>query len=118
MWTERERYIEHFNEIQDYLEYMDNFHDYRIGNLNFKDGEAEITVEEYIPNSHISETAGLIWNFKFKNIEEFEINSDCVLQWWIAEINLENKEFVFECTNGCIAIKAAQVKLGIPSQKS
>ena len=117
MWTERERYIEDFNEIQDYLDIMDNFHDYRIGNLYFKDREAEITVEEYIPNPHISETAGLVWNFKFKNVEESEMNIDCVLQFWITEINLENNKFVFECTNGCISIKAEQVKLGVPCPK-
>jgi hypothetical protein len=118
MWTEREKYIECFNEIQDYLETMDNFHDYRIGHLHYAERKATITVEEYIPNSHISKTAGLIWDFEFKNVEEFKIDNDCVLQGWITEINLENKEFVFGCTNGYIVIKAEQVKLGVPTPKA
>ena len=118
MWTERERYIECVDEIKDYLESIDNFHDYRIGHLHYADREATITVEEYIPNSRISKTTGLIWDFEFKNVEVFKIDSDCVLQDWITEINLENNEFVFGCTNGYIVIKAEQVKLGLPTRKS
>lgn len=117
MWTEREMYIKDFDEIREYLVSKDNFHDFRVGNLHYADKEATIMIEEDVPNPHASKTVALVWDFSFQNIEQIEIDMDCVLGSWITEINVENNEFVFNCTNGCVAIKAEQAKVGVPAKR-
>ena len=114
MLTERERYITSIDEMNDYLESIDAFHDYRIGNIHYAGTEATITVEEIIPASHISESTGLVWAFEFENIKTIQIDSDCVLGFFIFEIRIENNSIIFDCTNGCIVINAEKIRLGIP----
>lgn len=116
MWTERERYITSFDEINDYIEKVDFFHDHRIGNVEYDGKVAKITVEEIVPDKHISESAGSIWDFTITGIESYQMNCDCAFTWFLNEVTIEDGELVFNCTNGYVSIKAKEIKLGIPSQ--
>ena len=42
MWTERERYIDSFDGIREYLQEIDYFHDHRIGNIRHDGLESKI----------------------------------------------------------------------------
>ena len=117
MWTEREKYISEHNEIKEYLEAMDAFHDYRIGNIAVAEECITITVEEIVPAKHVSESAGQIWDFNFKDIEKLKMNNDCVGSFIITEITMEDDAIIFGCTNGCFEIKANSIQIGIPSVK-
>ena len=115
MWTEREKYISEHNEIKEYLEAMDAFHDYRIGNIEVADNYVILTIEEIVPAKHIADTAGQIWDFKFEEVIKLKMNNDCVGAFFIDEITMEDGAIIFSCTNGCIQIKAAHIQIGIPS---
>ena len=117
MWTERERYITSFEEIKEYLEQMDCFHDYRIGNVEYGGKLAKITVEEIVPAEHVSESTSSVWDFTITGIESYKMNCDCAFTWFLNEVTLEDDELVFNCTNGYVSIKAAEIKLGIPSKR-
>ena len=115
MWTERDRYITSLEEITAYLDQMDCFHDHRIGNIHYDGKEAKITVEEIIPDKHISESAGAVWDFTVNDIESFQMDIDSAFACFLNEVTLIDGELVFNCTNGYVSIKANVVKLGIPS---
>lgn len=117
MWTERERYITSFDEIKEYIEQVNFFHDHRVGNVEYNGKEAKITVEEIVSAEHISESAGNIWDFTITVIESFQMNCDCAFTWFLNEVTLEDGELVLNCTNGYVSIKAKEIKLGIPSQQ-
>lgn len=115
MWTERKRYITSFDDIKVYLEEMDYFHDHRVGNIQYDGKEAKITVEEIIPDKHISESAGSIWDFSVKEIESFKMDIDSAFSCFLNEVTLQDGELVFNCTNGYVSIKAKEIVLGVPS---
>ena len=117
MWTERERYIESFEEIREYLQDIDFFHEHRIGNVRYDGAEAKITVEEIITDKHISESAGSVWDFEIKGIVSFQMDCDCAFTYFLNEVIMDDEELVFNCTNGYIAIKATGIRLGIPTKK-
>jgi len=118
MWTERERYITSFEEIESYIEQIGFFHDHRVGNVEYDGKVAKITVEEIVPNKHISKSAGNIWDFTITDIESFHMNCDCAFTWFLNEVTLEDGELVLNCTNGYVSIKAKDIKLGIPTQQA
>ena len=118
MWTERERYIASFEEIKAYIEQIGFFHDHRIGNIEYDGKVTKITVEEIVPDKHISESAGSIWDFTITGIESYQMNCDCAFTWFLNEVTLEDGELVFNCTNGYVSIKAKEIKLGIPTQQA
>ena len=117
MWTEREKYIDSFDGIREYLQEIDYFHDHRIGNVRYDGAEAKITVEEIIPEKHISESAGSVWDFEIKGIVSFQMDCDCAFTYFLNEVTMDDDELVFNCTNGYISIKAKEIKLGIPTTK-
>ncbi|MBQ2922777.1 MAG: hypothetical protein IJE60_06825 [Tyzzerella sp.] len=118
MWSERERYITSFEEIKSYIEQIGFFHDHRVGNVEYDGKVAKITVEEIVPDKHISESAGNIWDFTITGIESYQMNCDCAFTWFLNEITLEDGELVFNFTNGYVSIKAKEIRLGIPSQQA
>ena len=118
MWTERERYITSFEEIKSYIEQIGFFHDHRVGNVEYDGKVAKITVEEIVPDKHISESVGNIWDFTITGIESYQMNCDCAFTWFLNEITLEDGELVFNFTNGYVSIKAKEIRLGIPSQQA
>ena len=114
MWTKREKYIENIDEICEYLNSMAKFHDYRIGSLHFEGIKAVIMIEE-VKNVKVAEATRMIWDFLFDEIEHFEMDCDCVMPFYILEIVLEERKFIFNCDNGNITIKAREARIGIPS---
>ena len=115
MWTKREVYISAQKDIKEYLEVMDSFHDYRIGNIEVEENDVTVTVEEIVPAMHISESAGRIWDFQFHDILRFKMNTDCVGSFCVGEIMTKDDTVTFACTNGYIEIKALHIQIGIPS---
>lgn len=114
MWSERERYISSLEEIEEYLKEIDYFHDYRIGNIHYSNNQSVITVEEIIKTNDNTDDTGLIWDFKFEAVQNFEIYCDCVVGFYINEITIEGNRIIFNCDNGTIAVDTSHVQLGVP----
>ena len=119
MWTKREKEIYTLAEIEEYVEEMDCFHDYMLGNVRYdsEKGFAEICIEtDHEPKKSAEE--GYVWNFEFEGIEEILFAIDVPLRGWVDEILiLDDKKVMFSLTSGCITISASKVKLGIPSMQ-
>ena len=116
MWTEREKELSTYNDIETYLNSMDNFHDYRLGDFEYsKDSTVCVCIEtDHKPINSAEE--GLIWNFNFEKVTEFSFSIDSMLGSWIDEITVENNsQILFGLTNGYISVSADEIKLGIPS---
>ncbi len=117
MWTEREKELYSIREIEDYLNLMDDFHDYRLSDFEYNNEKstAKICVEtehEAINSS----TEGLVWDFSFEEIKDFSFSMDSMLESYIYEIIVDKgQEIVFSLTNGYIIVSADKIKLGIPS---
>lgn len=55
-WTEAERYITKYDEIVQYLDEQDAFHDYRIGHLEHEDADqVSVYVEEVLPGKKLQD---------------------------------------------------------------
>lgn len=111
-WTERAEIKTDYEEIIAYLENENCFHDYRIGYIDCKDKEVQVTIEEQ-PGS----AAGLVWNFHFRNVTSFEMAVDAARGFWITEVGrgeIDN-EIQFDLDNGMFAVAAEIIKFGIPS---
>lgn len=118
MWTPREKEFHTFKETENYLKEVESFHDYRLGNFEYKseNSTARIFVEtEHEANN--SSTDGLVWNFDFEGVKNFSISMDAMIGTWIDEITVEaDSKILFSLTNGYIAVSASKLKLGIPSK--
>lgn len=116
-WTDALKYISDFDEIVRYLDEMDRFHDYRVGNIEHRDGKASIFIEEVIQEKSLQESTGKIWKCDFEGIKVFEIVCDSAMQFYIGEVHggSEKGEVMFELTNGYIRIVAETVCLRVPS---
>ena len=114
MWTERIRYINSINEIKDYVENMDCFHDYVFGHFDYDGNKACIMLETMPAKKDISNDNGLVWDFNFINVTSFYIDHDCYFRFFNKELVIEENEFIFELDQGMIRIKADNVTLGIP----
>lgn len=113
MWTDREKILNSFDEINAYLESMCSFHDYRLGNLELKDNSVSITIEEDMKS--IDNRNAYIWNFTFNLISDCRIDMDCILTSYISEVVFRDKhEVMISLTNGYIWIIADDIQLGIP----
>ena len=118
-WTERKEILKSYKEIVNYLNKENCFHDNRIGYLTYSKNEIYLTFEEGIPDAKIKDNAGLVWDFRFKNITFFEMSFDVVLGFWIIEVEAGKKpnEIVFNLDSGSIAIASEQIEFGIPKQE-
>lgn len=113
MWTERVNVISNFDEIGAYIKTEDNFHDYRLGNVEICENSIIIMIEEDTGNKH-NENAH-IWNFIFEDISELHFSMDCILPSYISEMEIEDHCVMVSLNNGYISFKAMKVSLGIPS---
>lgn len=115
MWTDREKILNSFDEINSYLESMCSFHDYRLGNLELKDNSVSINIEEDMKS--IDNRNDYIWNFTFRLISDCRIDMDCILTSYITEVVFRDKhEVMINLTNGYISIVADDIQLGIPKR--
>jgi hypothetical protein len=103
----------------DYIEKENDFHDYRIGNIDYSDNEVDLTIEEVIPGAKIQNSTGLVWDFHFKGVTFFEISVDVVMGFWIMEVAHGEKpnEIAFNLDSGFIGVAAEYIEFGIPSQE-
>lgn len=116
MWTERLKTISNFHEAMSYIESKDDFHDYRLGNIevhkNKNRNTITIMVEEDTGNKHNQNAH--IWSFSFNNTSEEQFEMDCVIPAYISEIEIEDHLITFNLNNGYISFKADEILLGIP----
>ena len=119
-WTKRKEVLTSYEGIISYLDKENNFHDYRIGNIEHTASETMITVEEVIPGVKVEDSAGPIWDFHFKGVTFFEMMVDVVLGFWIMDVDRGEKpnEISFSLLSGIIHVAAEQIELGIPSQEN
>ena len=115
MWTEREKELTDLTNIEKYLDEMDNFHDYMIGNISYNSEKQEASIcvetEHDVRNSS---KEGLIWNFDFEQVTNILIGVDSMLSCYVHEITVEDGQVHFWLTNGNIYVTANKVELGIP----
>jgi len=117
-WTDALRYITDFEEAIQYFDEMDGFHDYRIGNIVYKDGKnADIFIEEVIPGKKLQDNTGKAWKCSFEGVKSFEIECDSAVGFYIGDIygNATREEISFELINGYIKIVAERINVRIPS---
>lgn len=115
MWTDREKILNSFDEINLYLESMCSFHDYRLGNLELKDNSVSVTIEEDMKS--IDNRNAYLWDFTFRLISDCRIDMDCILKSYITERVFRDKhEVMISLTNGYISIVADDIQLGIPKR--
>ena len=116
-WTKRKEIPTSYEDIINYVENENSFHDYRIGNICHNETETEITIEEVLPGREIPDNTGLIWDFHFKGVTSFEMNVDVVLGMWVFDVDRGDKpnEIAFNLHSGNIYVVAEQIELGIPS---
>lgn len=112
MWTERIKVINDYNEIVQYIESMDCFHDFRLGHIAIIENKFDIFVEEYTNDLHNS--GAHIWNFSFGNISDLKIKMDCALPSIITEIEIKSSLVTIGLTNGYISFRTNDLSLGIP----
>lgn len=113
MWTEREKEMSDFDEIAAYVKMENDFHDYRLGNIEMYENSIIIMIEEDTGNKH-NENAH-IWNFTFENISELRVSMDCILPGYISEMEIEDHCIMISLNSGYISFTAMKVSLGIPS---
>ncbi len=118
-WTERKEIMTSYEEIVNYLENENCFHDDRIGNICYIGSEAVVTIEEVLPGAKNQDSDGLIWDFHFKNVTSFEFSVDTVLGFWIFEVGRGDQpnEIAFHLHSGFLGIAAEEITFGIPSKK-
>ena len=118
MWTPREKEIHTIEEIENYLKEVESFHDYRLGNFEYKSENSTASI--FVETEHEaknSSTDGLVWNFEFEWVENFSISMDTMIETWIDEITVKDgSEILFSFQNGYIAVSASKIKFGIPSK--
>lgn len=116
-WTKRAEIKTDRKDILNYIRLQDEFHDYRIGNLEFSGKKARITVEEYFSNVPVAKSARKIWDFAFEDVSRFKITADCVVGFFVLEVveGEEPEELIFELNNGTISVVSSKISLGIPS---
>jgi len=118
MWTKRYEEMHTIKEIEEYLNSIENFHDCRLGNIEYNQEKASaiFNVETTMDPAKTSE--GLVWDFHFDEIEKLSFDVDAMLGFWIDEVIVENESTVlFALKAGYISISAKKIKLGIPSNQ-
>ncbi len=114
MWTERLKTINNFDNITAYLDSIDYFHDYRLGNVEICNDSIKICVEEDTENKH-NENAH-IWDFTFTEYSDFKADVDCIIPSYINEISVEDNYVMFSLNNGFISLLCKKISLGIPKE--
>ena len=117
MYTQREKELHTYNDIEDYLNSMDNFHDYKLGNFEYDKASNICVCIETDHNPINSSKEGLVWDFNFEKVTDFSFSMDVMIGSWVDEITVEtDSKIVFALTNGYISVSAEKIKLGIPSK--
>ena len=116
-WTKRSEIKTDFQDILAYIESIYSFHDYRIGHIHYEGSTARITIEEVIYGERLAKSTGLVWDFSFDGVRDFQIHVDAVMGFWIHEVVRGNEDgkLVFSLDQGYIEVFADAIKLGIPS---
>lgn len=114
VWTEREKILSNSCDIDNYIQSIDSFHDYRLGCIEIKENVIRITIEE---DKHQTDNRdALIWDFIFQEISQLETDLDCVVSPYVTEIDITGHDVMISLTNGYILIKSNDIRLGIPKQ--
>jgi len=117
-WSERVRYITDFDEIMQYVESKNGFHDCRIGGFTFnmEENTAKFFVESVSSEKESVPGTDKIWNFEFSEIKSFDFDMDIVAGFWIYDVCQGDGlgEIVFLADGGYINISAKKISVGIP----
>lgn len=116
-WTERAEIKHNCQDIADYLKTMHDFHDYRIGHVSYNGSSARIIIEEDLPGTKPQDDAGLVWDFHFEGVSDFQFDVDCVIGFWISEVEPGDQpgQISFNLHSGSFSITAEKITLGIPT---
>ena len=108
--------ISGIDNVLQYLDDMDGFHDYPIGNLTYDGSTFSITIEEVLEGEDWpNESNGRVWMLEFSHVSDIDIEIDVPLGLWIDDINMnDDGAFVIQCNQGTVTILANSVELSAP----
>ena len=111
MWTERDKVLDNVSEIVQYLDTVNSFHDYKLGNISFDGCNLIVMIEDaHTKNNREAH----IWNFTFNHVTQLYIDMDCVLRPFLTEVEIVGQSVIIGLTNGSISFNAIDIMLGIP----
>ena len=93
MQIKRWETLEGFNAVVAYVAAKDEFHDFRLGNIEWRGEQLRIAIEG----------DARVWFFTFTGVSELEFDMDCVLPAYVTEMGIKghhvlldlNKRLVF-----------------------
>lgn len=116
MWTERIKYLNTLEEIDDYVKNINCFHDYYMGNFTYDGTNAAICIEEPTKTTFKDGETGRVWDLEFTNITSIKIENDCIFKFLIKDTYINDEHLVLEFDQGYLKIKADKIILGIPKE--
>ena len=121
MWIENRREINTYEEVMNFIKNNNEFHDMRIGSLDYDSTEktAKIFIEEVDSSKKVSENDVLYqYYFELKEVEKFIFHSDLALTTYVLETyEDDNKDITLALTNGEITFNAKQIILSVPDEQ-
>lgn len=121
MWTERKGSITEPNALVEYVNNIEQFHDYIVGSFTYNSQSAtlSLTIEEDCLGQDHTNAPALIWDLKCQGVTDFRMDDmDGLSRWWIYELLYDGEVFQFQLVNGYFAFQASNFTFGIPCNPS
>ena len=96
--------LEGFDAVSAYVTAKDEFHDFRLGNIEWKGDCLRIAIEG----------DARVWFFTFTGVSELEFDMDCVLPAYVTEMGIKDHHVLLGLDNGWFSFRAREVTLKIP----
>ncbi len=110
--------IGNIDSILQYIESMDAFHDYPIGNISYDVSTSilSISIEEVLEGEDWpKESNGRVWFLNFGNIQDMKLDIDVPSGLWISDMYVNGSGyFVIEFDQGSIAVAPNAIELLVP----
>ena len=86
MQIKRWETLEGFNAVVAYVAAKDEFHDFRLGNIEWRGEQLRIAIEG----------EARVWYFTFTGVSELEFDMDCVLPAYVTEMGIKGHNVLLD----------------------
>ena len=107
MQIKRWETLEGFDAVAAYVTAKDEFHDFRLGNIEWRGEQLRIAIEG----------DARVWFFTFTGVSELEFDMDCVLPAYVTEMEIKGHHVLLGLDNGWFSFRAREVTLEIPRRE-
>lgn len=107
MQIKRWETLKGFNAVVAYVAAKDEFHDFRLGNIEWRGEQLRIAIEG----------EARVWYFTFTGVSELEFDMDCVLPAYVTEMGIKGHHVRLDLNNGWFSFRAREVTLKIPRRE-